>query len=67
MALGMRNVAEIAVSFFLVAILGPIGIGYIANATTVNWDPAVTTIFQVLLPILWAIGIAITYIPKRGD
>ena len=63
--IGIRDVVLMAVSFFLVAILGPIAIGTIANATTANWNASVITIFQVLLPVVWVIGVAIKYIPKR--
>jgi len=68
MALGINDVVLLAVSFLLVAILGPISIGIIANQTTLNytyyWNPAVITMFQVLLPILWVIGVAIKYVPR---
>lgn len=55
----------LAVSFFLVAIMGPIAIGTIANTTTTNWDSSVVTIFQVVLPIVWVVGVALKYLPGR--
>jgi hypothetical protein len=64
MGFGVKDVVIMAVSFLLVAILGPIAIGTIANTTTTLWNPAVVTMFQVLLPILWVIGVAIAYIPR---
>jgi hypothetical protein len=64
MGFGVKDVVIMAVSFLLVAILGPIAIGTIANATTTGWNASVITMFQVLLPILWVIGIAIAYIPR---
>ena len=60
----LQDVVLMVVSFFLVAILGPIALGTLFNATTTNWDASVVTIFQVLLPILWVIGVAITYVPR---
>lgn len=60
----MRDVVVLAVSFFLVAILGPIAIGTIANTTTTNWNASVVTIFKTLLPIIWVIGVALKYIPR---
>jgi len=60
----MQDVVLMVVSFFLVAILGPMAIGTIANTTTTNWNASVVTMFQVLLPILWVIGVAITYVPR---
>jgi len=64
-AITSGEIVGIAVSFFLVAILGPIAIGTIANTTTTNWDSAVVTIFQVVLPILWVVGIGVKYLPGR--
>jgi len=64
MGLSINEVVMMAVSFLLVAILGPIAIGKIANATTTNWNTSVVTMFQTLLPILWVIGVAIAYVPK---
>lgn len=66
MGLGVKDVVIMVVSFFLVAILGPIAIGTIANATTANWNASVITIFQVLLPIIWVIGVALKYVPRGG-
>ena len=61
----LQDVVLMVVSFFLVAIPGPIALGTLFNATTTNWNASVVTIFQVLLPILWVIGVAITYVPRR--
>lgn len=63
-AVSMNEAVVLSVSFFLVAILGPIAIGTIANATTTGWNATVITVFQMLLPILWVIGVAIKYIPR---
>jgi hypothetical protein len=64
MALTARDVVMYAVSFLLVAILGPIAIGEIYGANTTGWGSAVVTIFQTLLPIIWVIGVAISYVQK---
>ena len=64
MGLSINDVVMMAVSFLLVAILGPIAIGTIANTTTTSWNASVVTMFQTLLPILWVIGVAIAYVPK---
>jgi len=62
-------IVGLAVSFFLVAIMGPIAIGRIANISywnqTDNWDASVLTIFQVVLPIIWVVGVALKYLPGR--
>jgi 2C-methyl-D-erythritol 2,4-cyclodiphosphate synthase len=64
--ISLGDVVLMAVSFLLVAVLGPIAIGTVVNTSTTNWNSAVKTIFQVLLPILWIIGVAVAYIPRRG-
>jgi len=67
MGLSINDVVIMAVSFLLVAILAPIAIGAIATGyNTSTWNPAVITIFQVLLPIIWIIGVAIAYVPRKG-
>ena len=64
MSVSINDIVLMAVSFLLVAILGPIAIGTIANTTTSNWNASVVTMFQTLLPILWVIGVAIAYVPR---
>lgn len=63
------EVIGLAISFFLVAILGPIAITSIANASSYNrtffWDASVLTVFQVVLPIIWIIAVAIKYLPGK--
>jgi len=66
MGIGVRDVVIMAVSFLLVGVIGPIAIGTIANTTTTSWNASVVTIFKTLLPIIWVIGVAIAYLPRRG-
>ena len=66
MAIGMHDVIIMAISFFLVAVLGPLAIGTVANTTTTNWTASTIIVFQVLLPIIWVIGVAIKYVPRGG-
>ena len=54
----------LVIGFFLLAILAPIAIDYIANATATNWDPTVKLVFKTLLPIIFVIGVAIKYVPR---
>jgi len=58
------EVIMLAISFFLVAILGPMALNEIFAANTTGWSATVKTIFQTMLPILWVIGVAIRYIPR---
>lgn len=59
------TIVMLAVGFLLVAILTPIAMTEIVGANTTGWEASVKTIFSVLLPILYIIGIALYYIPKR--
>lgn len=65
-AISVNEIVMLTVGFFLVGILAPIAISEIANASVVNWNSSVTTIFQTVLPIIYVIGVAVRYIPKRG-
>jgi len=53
-----------AVGFLLVCILTPIGMTELVGANTTEWAASVKTIFTVLLPILYIIGMAIKFIPR---
>lgn len=63
------EIIGLAISFFLVAIMGPIAIATIANASNLNrtfyWNSSVLTIFQVILPIIWSVAVAVRYLPGR--
>jgi len=61
------DIVMLAIGFFLVAILAPIAMNEIAGANTTGWPTPVTTIFTVLLPILFIIGVAIHYIPGKRE
>ena len=61
-----NTIVMLSVGFLLAAILFPIAYAQIYGATTTNWNAAVVTIFQVLAPILFIIGVAIRYVPSGG-
>lgn len=46
----------------MVAILTPIGMEQVVGANTTGWESTVTTVFTVVLPILYIIGIAYGFI-----
>lgn len=62
MELSARNIVLSAIGFFLVAVLTPIGMEQITGANTTGWNATVTTIFTVVLPILYIIGVAYAFI-----
>lgn len=55
-----------AVGFLLLGILTPIAMTQIITACSTTWGTATFTIFTVLLPILFLIGVAIRFIPHGG-
>ena len=76
----VKSVVMIAVSLLVIAIVLPLGIGYIGMADQYNvsmtaynesvtladvLDPSVITILTVLIPILAVIGIAIGFISMK--
>ena len=63
--MSVKAIILMAVSLLLIGVLAPIGIGLIANANTTNWDASVITVFQVLLPILASVGMALGYLKTR--
>jgi len=55
-----------AVGFLLVALLTPIAMEQVTAANTTGWNSAVKTMFTVLLPILYIIGVAVYYVKDTG-
>jgi len=66
-AITSGEIIGLAVSFFLVAVMGPLAIGAIAdiNSSGLGWDPAVITVFQIVLPVIWCVAVALRYLPGR--
>jgi len=64
--LKVEDIIMMAIGFFLIAILGPMALNEVFGANTTGWTATVKTIFQTLLPILWVIGCALYFIPRRG-
>ena len=60
------EIVMLAIGFLLVAILTPIGMNELVGANTTGWESSVKTIFSTLLPILYIVGVAIRYVPRRG-
>ena len=66
-AINASTIIMLAVGFLLVAILTPIAMTELVGANTTGWQASVKTIFTVLLPILYIVGVAVRYIPgKKG-
>lgn len=69
----IKQIIGIIVGFVVVALVTPIGMNYLVdvnatfNATGVSATyAAVYTIFSVLLPVLYIVGVAVHFIPHGG-
>jgi len=67
----IQDIIEIAIGFVLAAIVTPVSMNYLVtiNSTfnvtgTAATYSAVYTIFSVLIPVLYMIGVAFYFIPK---
>lgn len=59
-----RGAAGLAVGFVVAAITIPIGLDEIYSANTTLWEDAVTTMFTILLPILFIIAVSLRMLGK---
>jgi len=67
MAIDTNEIIYAGIGFLLVCILTPIAMGTLVSTSTSSWNAAVITLFQVLLPVLYMIGVGLHFIPKmRG-
>lgn len=64
MAASAKGIIGIAVGFVLMAVLAPIGLDQIYAANTTLWETAVTTIFTLVLPIVFIIGGAMMFVAE---
>jgi len=62
-AVSLSEIILLALGFFLTALLTPIAMEQLVGANTTGWNSAVKTIFTILLPILYIVGVAYRYIP----
>jgi len=60
----MNKIIVVAMGLLIIAVLVPVALDLLANATLTNVDSTVKTVLQVLLPILAIIGLALLFIPR---
>jgi len=60
----LKSIVGLVVALFVASILLPPALNTVFNATTTNWNPAVATVFKVLLPVLAILSIALVFMPK---
>lgn len=59
------KIVGVAIGLFVAAVIMPAALVAIADANLTNVDPAIVTIFQVLLPIIAVIGIIMLFLKGR--
>jgi hypothetical protein len=62
----VKTFAMLAVALLVSAIMIPIGMQQVIGTSTTSWNSAVVTMWQILLPVLFIIGIAILFVPRKG-
>lgn len=62
-----KSIIGLAIGFVLMAVLAPIGLDQIYAANTTLWETAVTTIFTLVLPIVFIIGGAMKFVSDIRD
>lgn len=56
-----EKVIGVSIALVVGGVMVPMGLNQIANSTLTNVDPAVQTMFLVILPVLAVIGIAVAF------
>ena len=66
-SINANDIIYSAIGFILAVIITPIAMGTFVSTSVTGWNAAVVTIFQVLIPVLYFIGLGIYFLPKfRG-
>ena len=63
----LNKVIAVSVGLLVLALIFPIALNTLANATMTNVDPTVVTVVTILVPILAAIGMALYFLPKMNN
>lgn len=66
MATSVKTFALLAVCLLVAAIMIPIGMQQVVGSSTTGWNSAVVTLWQILVPVMMIVGVAILFIP-RGE
>lgn len=70
MTVNIQEIVYAAIGFLLCGVMTPIGLGRIyagstwGNTTAINLN--VITLFQILFPIMYLVGLGLYFIPKVG-
>lgn len=63
----LNKIIAVSVGLLVLALIFPIALNTLANATMTNVDPTVITVVTILVPILAAIGLALYFLPRMRD
>jgi len=62
----LNKVIAVSVGLLVLALIFPIALNTLANATMTNVDSTVVTVVTILVPILAAIGMALYFLPRMN-
>ncbi len=62
----LNKVIAVSVGLLVLALIFPIALNTLANATMTNVDTTVVTVVTILVPILAAIGMALYFLPRMN-
>lgn len=63
----LGKVIAVSVALLVLALIFPIALNTLANATMTNVDPTVVTVVTILVPVLAAIGMALYFLPRINE
>jgi drug/metabolite transporter (DMT)-like permease len=63
----LNKIIAVSVGLLVLALLFPIALNTLANATMTKVDPTVVTVVTVLVPVLAAVGVALYFLPSIRD
>jgi drug/metabolite transporter (DMT)-like permease len=63
----LNKIIAVSVGLLVLALIFPIALNTLANATMTNVDPTVVTVVTILVPILAAIGLALYFLPRMNN
>ena len=63
----LNKIIAVSVGLLVLALIFPIALNTLANATMTNVDSTVVTVVTILVPILAAIGLALYFLPRMNN
>jgi len=63
----LNKIIAVSVGLLVLALIFPIALNTLANATMTNVDPTVVTVVTILVPVLAAIGLALYFLPRMNN